>query len=109
MLVAYNLIRRTMATAAIEARMDPRRLSFLNSLRAIQWMTPRMLAAPAEVLPALYRQLLSDLIDMHLDRWRRHRAYPRVVRVKTVRFRVKHPEHHQICQNIEVLIRKAVA
>jgi hypothetical protein len=109
LLVAYNLVRRTMAEAAEDRGLDPRRLSFLDSLRAVQWMTPRMQAAPTRELPALYRQLLADVTETRLDRFRRPRRYPRVVRVKMSKFKLKRPRHRQDICDFDALVRRVVA
>ena len=109
LLVAYNLVRRTMAEAAAPQRIDPRQLSFLDSLRAIQLMIPRMQAAPTVALPRLYAQLLADVAETLLELWRRPRRYPRVVRVKMSHFALKRRRHKQEICDFDQLVRRIVA
>lgn len=109
LLVAYNLVRRTMAEAADDRGLDARQLSFIDSLRAVHLMAPRMQAAPTRDLSALFRQLLTDVAETQLDRFRRPRRYPRVVRVKISNFALKRSRHRQQICDFDALVRRAVA
>jgi hypothetical protein len=109
LLVAYNLVRRTMAQSAERSGLNPLHLSFLGSLRAIHHMVPRMQAGHAERLPRLHAQLLQDIAEAELDRPRRGRAYPRVVRVKMSKFKLKRQCHHQIRRDFAAMVRSAAA
>lgn len=109
LLVAYNLVRSAIKEAADQNDLDPRRFSFLDSLRCIQLMVPRMQAAKSERLPKLYRTLLHDIGEVILDRFRRPRTYPRVVRIKMSDYKLKRPHHHQQLVQFEAMVRKAVA
>ncbi|HLY74861.1 MAG TPA: IS4 family transposase, partial [Planctomycetota bacterium] len=53
----YNLIRGMMAKAAQRRGLDSDKISFVDTLRAITHMLPRMRGARAELLGRLYRQL----------------------------------------------------
>lgn len=91
---SYNLVRQTMAVAATAHRIDPDAISFVGTLRAITHMLPRMRAAQPEQLPFLYQQLLDDIASQRLERPRRKRRCPRVVRVKMSKFPLKRSHHH---------------
>ena len=59
-------------------------------------MLPRMQGALAQDLPSLYEQLLSDICEALIDRPRRPRRYPRVVKQKMSNVTLKRPKHRQI-------------
>lgn len=106
LLIAYNLVRSTIAQAEPD---QPLHLSFLDSLRAIRLMIPRMQSARTERLPFLHRQLLADISTALIDRPRRHRAYPRVVRVKMSNFQLKRLRHRQIKRDFAAMVAQAAA
>ena len=94
MLSAYNLVRGLMAEAAKTRHLDPLKLSFTDSLAVIEDSLGRIQRAAAVELPSLHRQLLRDLAECRLDRPRRERQCPRVVKVKMSNFPVKQAHHH---------------
>jgi len=102
---SYNLIRGTIAEAAERHRLEPDKISFVNSVRAISHMLPRMRGARAHDLPSLQTQLLLDIAEALIDRPRRPRAYPRVVKVKMSNYKLKRPHHHQSCVDFRTTIR----
>jgi len=91
---SYNLVRQVVAVAAAAHRIDPDEISFVGALRAITHMLPRMRSAQPERLTALYHQLLDDIASQKLQRPRRKRRCPRVVRVKMSKFPLKRSHHH---------------
>jgi len=105
LVAAYNLVRSTLAEAAQRHNLDPGKISFVGTLRAISLMLPRMRGAPSVRLPALYSQLLLDIAEALIDRPRRPRWYPRVVRVKMSNFKLKRPHHHEIKVDFTTRIR----
>lgn len=105
MVAAYNLIRGAMAQAAASRGISPRVLSFVDSVRAIEHMLPRMRAAASSRLRHLHDQLLLDLALSLIDRPRRHRRYARVVRVKMSNFKLKRPHHREHHFDIRQRIR----
>ncbi len=105
LVAAYNLIRGAMAQAAARHGIDPKLLSFVDSVRAIEHMLPRMRAAAAVRLCELHDQLLLDLVRSRIDRPRRHRRYARVVKVKMSNFKLKRPHHRQKYFDIRERIR----
>lgn len=109
LLAVYNLVRQTMARSAQQGGLDPLHLSFLDGLRAVRHMIPRMQSASVERLPALHRQLLADVAEAVIDRPRRGRAYPRVLRVKIGHFQLKRAHHRQIVRDFAEMVRRAAA
>lgn len=105
LLAAYNLVRSTIAEAAQHHHLDPEKISFVGSLRAISLMLPRMRGAPSNRLVALYDQLLLDIAEAKIDRPRRPRWYPRVVKVKMSNFKLKRPHHHEVRTDFKSTIR----
>lgn len=105
LVAAYNLVRSTVAEAAQRHHLDPDKISFVGTLRAISLMLPRMRGAPSSRLPALYNQLLLDIAEALIDRPRRPRWYPRVVRVKMSNFKLKRSQHHEIKVDFKTRIR----
>jgi hypothetical protein len=105
LVAAYNLVRGTIAQAAQRHHLDPDKISFVGSLRAIALMLPRMRGAPSSRLQILYDQLLLDLAEAQIDRPRRPRRYPRVVKVKMSNFKLKRPHHRELKHDPKTLIR----
>jgi hypothetical protein len=78
-LLAYNLVRTTMAAAAKEAGVEPRDLSFAGALQAVNAFAPALrLADPAD-LPRLH-QILLRAIARHRVGNRPDRYEPRAVK-----------------------------
>lgn len=90
-LALYNLVRRLMARAAQLHRLDPRRISFVDSLVVIRDAVNQVHRAAIRELLPLYVRLMEDLATCELDRWRRPRAGPRAVKVKMSNYRRKQP------------------
>lgn len=90
-LTLFNLLRRLMADAANVHRIDPRELSFVDTLEVVRIALPTVQAsAPQRLLP-LYVQLMTDLAGCVLDRCRRPRTAPRALKVKSRPYRHKKP------------------
>lgn len=102
---AYNLLRDGMARAAARRSLNPHTISFVETCRAITHMIPRMRAALACDLRLLHEQLLDDLADARIDRPRRPRRYPRVVKQKMSNFKRKRPHHRQLIGDFRAQIR----
>ena len=105
LVAGYNLVRRSMAQSAERHRLDPDKISFVGTLRAIAHMLPRMKAAPSHQLVRLYDQLLLDLAEAQIDRPRRPRSYPRVVKRKMSNYKLKRPKHRQSLVDFRCTIR----
>jgi len=92
LLLAHYAVRATMAEAAAEADLDPRRLSFVHAVQLITDALPEFqLVAPA-VHPALYARLLADLRRHQLPP-RADRQNPRVLRFRRRKYPPKRPAH----------------
>jgi hypothetical protein len=93
LLIAHYAIRFLMHEAALQAGVDPDRVSFTHALRVLQDAVPEFEMTVPEQLARLYARLLSDIADELLPA-RRDRINPRVVRRKMSSFKLKRPEHY---------------
>jgi len=101
MLTIYNLVRGIINEAARKHGLDPRSISFVDSLQAILDAIPGMRGAPLQRLPYLYQQLLDDIARCKLKRWRRPRVFSWVVKVKMSNFKLKTFKDHEIRRDYE--------
>jgi hypothetical protein len=92
LLVAHYAIRFLMHEAALQAGIDPDRISFVHALNVIHDAIPEFQMTSPEQLPQLYARLLRDAVDRLLPR-RRLRSNPRVVKRKMSNFHLKRAEH----------------
>jgi hypothetical protein len=92
LLIAHYAIRSLMHAAAVQADLDPDRLSFTHALAVVQAAIPEFQMTAPELLPKLYARLLNDLAAKPLPE-RRLRTNPRVVKRKMSNFRLKRAEH----------------
>ena len=92
LLIAHYAIRFLMHEAALQANIDPDRLSFVHALRVIHDAIPEFQMTTPSQLPQLYARLLRDIADGRLPE-RRLRSNPRVVKRKMSKFLLKRPEH----------------
>jgi hypothetical protein len=107
LLIAHYVVRHTMHQAALQAGLDPDRLSFTRALSLICDAIPEFQTVAPEQHDVLYRRLLGD-IARHLLPKRDNRINPRVVKRKMSNFRLKRPEHQHWPQP-SVPFREAVA
>lgn len=96
LLAIHCLVRRTMGEAAKLAKCSPLDLSFIGAVRVLQQAALVMSLAAARRLPDLYDALLRDLAQSKIDRPRRPRRYPRVVKRKMSNFPRKQPHHRAL-------------
>lgn len=93
MLIAYNLLRDLMYQAANKYDKDPLLLSFLESLQlvvdAIQFIT----YASLKLRQIQSEYLLLLISECEIDRPRRNRINPRVVKIKMSKFKRKNSTH----------------
>ena len=92
LLIAHYILRNFMHQAALSARIDPDRLSFLHTVRLVQDAIPEFDMTTREHLPALCTRFLHELASQRLPK-RRGRCNPRVVKRKMSDFPLKRPEH----------------
>jgi hypothetical protein len=93
LLIAHYAVRYLMLQAALQANLDPDRLSFSHALALVGDALPEFQMVAPEERPALYQRLLRDIARYRLPP-RRNRTNPRVVRRKVFRFKVKRPPHY---------------
>lgn len=92
LLIAHYAVRHTMHDAALQAGLNPDRLSFTKTVSLICDAIPEFQMALPEQRPALYRRLLVDIARCRLPE-REGRSNPRVVKRKMSNFRLKRAEH----------------
>jgi hypothetical protein len=93
-LLAHYAVRWLMHQAALQADLDPDRLSFVHALEIVRDAVPEFqLITPAQQ-PRLYIRMLHDIAAKRLPE-RRARTNPRVVKRKMSNFKLKRPEHDQ--------------
>ena len=107
LLIAHYVVRHTMHEAALQAGLDPDRLSFTKAVSLICDAIPEFQMAVPEQHDALYRRLLGDIARQRLPE-REGRTNPRVVKRKMSNFRLKRAEHQHWPQP-SVPFREAVA
>lgn len=94
LLIAHYAVRHVMHDAALEAGLDPDRLSFTNALSLICDAVSEFQMVAVDQRGELYQRLLLDIARHKLPE-RDHRSNPRVVKRKMSKFRLKRPQHTQ--------------
>ncbi len=97
LLLAHFVVRFIMHEAGLAFRLDPDRLSFVESLRLIRAAIPEFQWVDPTFHDRLWRRLLRDIVR-HILPLRRNRTQPRVVKRKMSNFKLKHPEHRALPQ-----------
>jgi len=92
LLIAHYAIRVLIHEAAVQAGVDPDRLSFVHALRVIRDAIPEFQMTTPDQHPQLFSRLLADIATGRLPE-RRLRSNPRVVKRKMSNFHLKRPEH----------------
>lgn len=92
LLVAHYAIRFLMHEAALQAGIDPDRISFVHALNVVHDAIPEFQMTTPEQLPQLHTRLLRDIAHGLLPE-RRLRSTPRVVKRKMSNFHLKGAEH----------------
>jgi len=102
LVAAYNLIRCLMVEAGKAHNVPPLHISFVETVEIIRMAWPQLQStASASKRKALYLRMLHDIADCRLDRPRRKRAAPRVVKVKISKFPVKRKGHRSRRRDFE--------
>jgi hypothetical protein len=101
LLIMYNMVRLLIRRAADEHGKDPRSLSFLDALQHIIDAAPLMTADPSHQSEDKLQYLLAVIADCEIDRPRRPRINPRVVKVKMSKFGRKSKKHKSEERDIE--------
>lgn len=106
LLIAHFIIRYLMHEAALQADIDPDRLSFVHTVELIKDAIPEFQLVAEDQREQLYQRLLRDIARRPLPE-RRNRVNPRVVKRKMSNFLKKRPEHYEWPQP-EISFREAV-
>lgn len=77
--IAVNVVRMIALEAAQAHGVDPLRISFVRTVRAILWFAPSLAMSPAWKLLDIYRAMLTEIAS-HLVPYRPGRNEPRAVR-----------------------------
>lgn len=93
-LLAHDAVRKVMFEAAQEAGVDPDRVSFVGTLRLIRDALPELDAASTHQARARRYAVLVRDAAKELNPPRRPRSYPRVVKRKMSKFKLKRPVIH---------------
>lgn len=94
LLIAHFVLRFIMHQAALQARIDPDRLSFTDSLERLKdTFRESLIIAPSDHC-ILWRQLISCLPHVARLPPRRLRIYPRVVRKRLSQYKRKRARHY---------------
>jgi hypothetical protein len=107
LLIGHFALRYLMHEAALQAGVDPDRLSFVHGLRELLGAMPEFQMVVPEQWPQLYQRLLHDIAQVILPP-RRNRINPRVVRRRQVKFNCKRPQHYHWPQPTRAF-REAIA
>ena len=97
----YNAVRLLIYQAAVGQGKDPRVISFLDALQHIIDAAPMITADACEHTEDRFCYLLMVIADCDIDRPRRHRINPRVVKVKMSKFKRKNKNHKSGNRDIE--------
>ncbi|MEW5956115.1 MAG: IS4 family transposase [Chloroflexota bacterium] len=92
MLIMYNLVRLLIAQAATAHGKDPRLISFSDALQHLRDATPLLTTLGTEQRTIEFEYLLAVIAAGEIDRPRRARINPRVVKVKMSKFNRKGPQ-----------------
>jgi hypothetical protein len=92
LLIAHYAVRAIMHEAALQAGLDPDRLSFTNAVQVTRDAIPEFQMTAPEQLPRLYQRLLNDIARHRLPE-RDNRSNPRVVKRKMSKFKLKRAAH----------------
>jgi len=98
--IMYNLIRALISQAAIEHGQDPCSISFLDALQHIIDAAPVLTACPPKQREKKRLTLLAVIADCLIDRPRRTRLNPRVIKVKMSNWARKNASHRSKTRNI---------
>jgi hypothetical protein len=78
--------------AARQERIDPDRLSFMETLRVLRCRLPACVSRQGVALTGWFRRVLAEIAAYRLER-RRPRINPRVVKHQVSNYAKKHPHH----------------
>jgi hypothetical protein len=97
LLLAHYALRFLMHQAALDAEVDPDRLSFVHTIEVVQGAISEFQLAAPQHFDQLYRRLLHDIASTRLP-VRRFRSTSRAVKQKMSNFALKRPEQYRSYQ-----------
>jgi hypothetical protein len=110
MLATYNLVRGLMAESGRVHGAAPLEISFVDTLEVIRLALPVLESAGPRGCALLYKRMLRDIADCRLDRSRRPRWAPRVVKRKMSNFKKKRAGdtsiHYDYAAELRLVARK---
>jgi putative transposase len=90
-LLAYNLVRKVMAQAAMEAQLNPRQISFMGTVQTLNAFRDPLLGATANELPRLAK-IIFVAVARHRVGDRPNRCEPRAIKRRPIQYaRLKKP------------------
>lgn len=98
--ITYNAVRTIIAHAARHHAQDPRKISFLDALHHILDAAPILATFHPDQREAKRSHLSLLIASCLIDRPRRSRINPRVVKVKMSKFARKNPTHQSQTRDI---------
>ncbi|MEA5551629.1 IS4 family transposase [Anabaena cylindrica UHCC 0172] len=101
MLIAYNLLRDLIYQSANEYDKNPLLLSFLESLQLVIDLVQLISHSSLKLREIQHQYLLSLISQSEIDRPRRKRINPRVVKIKMSKFKRKNSSHKSEIRDIE--------
>jgi hypothetical protein len=103
--ITYNMVRTLLSQAAAEHDQDPTTLSFLDALHHILEAAPILTALTPDRREPKRRYLLTLLADCRIDRPRRPRVNPRVIKVKMSKWARKTADHKSEVRDIAAQLK----
>ena len=102
--ITYNLVRTLIAQAAKPGQ-DPTAISFLEALQHLLDAAPLLTAATPDRREQKRSYLLTLLADCRIDRPRRPRVNPRVIKVKMSKWARKTADHRSEVRDLAQLLK----
>jgi len=102
---AYNLVRGLIVEGSREHGVPPLEISFVEAVEVIRMAWSDLDACGPEKRRRLYRRLLLDIAECRLDRPRRKRSAPRVVKQKMSNFKLKQKHHRSLPRDFTAELR----
>ena len=100
-LIMYNSVRLIIAQGAEQCGANPQSISFLDSLHHIIEAAPLMAVEDEKEMQSSFDYLLKVIGRAEIDRPRRHRINPRVIKTKISKFERKKSHHKSEKRNLE--------
>ena len=93
--LGHYVVRTMMHRSALQADLDPDRLSFTGCLHILRTRLPECVKMTPKEMKIWYKELMREMSE-ELNEPRRNRINPRVIKTKMSKFMKKRPEHRPI-------------